>query len=132
MEILLGDMKKANGKKELLESNVNENQEVSLPRCSFSWKKLIEMKDNNVEFFAGDGSQRLRIFDIDGITKSLYMVSELGKVTWPLRFEKLEGMHKMVHSGKVTLLPYEIDKLIPTWGNFVTGLFRYLGCGKTE
>jgi len=132
LEILLGDMKKANGKKELLESNVNENQEVSLPRCSFSWKKLIEMKDNNVEFFAGDGSQRLRIFDIDGITKSLYMVSELGKVTWPLRFEKLEGMHKMVHSGKVTLLPYEIDKLIPTWGNFVTGLFRYLGCGKTE
>ena len=132
MEILLGDMKKPNGKKELLESNVNENQEVSLPRCSFSWKKLIEMKDNNVEFFAGDGSQRLRIFDIDGITKSLYMVSELGKVTWPLRFEKLEGMHKMVHSGKVTLLPYEIDKLIPTWGNFVTGLFRYLGCGKTE
>jgi len=132
LKILLGDMKKTNGDKELLESNVNEKQEVSLPKCSFGWKKLIEMKDNNVEFFAGDGSQRLRIFDIDGITKSLYMVSELGKVTWPLRFEKLERIHKMIHSGKVILLPYEIDKLIPTWGNFVTGLFRYLGCGKTE
>jgi hypothetical protein len=90
------------------------------------------MKDKNVEFFAGDGNQRLRIFDIDGKTKSLYMVSELGKITWPLRFEKLEKIHKTLHSGKVALLPYEIDKLIPTWGNFVTGLFRYLGCDKAE
>jgi len=129
---ILGDMKKKGGKKELLEENVDEEQAVLLPNCSFSWKKLIEMKDKNIEFFAGDGSQRLRIFDIDGKTKSLYMVSELGKITWPLRFEKLEGIHKILHSGKVTLLPYEIDKLIPTWGNFVTGLFKYLGCGKAE
>jgi hypothetical protein len=55
----------------------------------------------------------LRIFDIDGKTKSLYMVSELGKITWPLRFEKLERIHKIIHAGKATLLPYEIDKLIP-------------------
>jgi len=125
-------MKKTEGKKELLENNVNEKKEVSPLRCSFSWKKLIEMKDKNVEFLAGDGYQWLRIFDIDGKTKSLYMVSELGKITWPLRFEKLERIHKTVHSGKVILVPYEIDKLIPTWGNFVTGLFRYLGCVKTE
>jgi hypothetical protein len=38
----------------------------------------------------------------------------------------------LTHGGKVTLTPYEIDKLIPTWGSFVTGLFKYLGCGKTE
>ena len=125
-------MEKKDEKKKLLKTNINEEHPICLPKCSFSWKKLIEMKDENVEFFAGDGSQRVRIFDIDGITKSLYMVSELGKVTWPLRFEKLERIHKIIHSGKVTLLPYEIDKLIPTWGNFVTGLFRYLGCGKTE
>ena len=129
---ILGDMKKTDGKKELLENNVSEKQEVSPPRCPFSWKKLIEMKDKNVEFFAGDGYQRLRIFDIDGKTKSLYMASELGKITWPLRFEKLERIHKLIHSGKVVLIPYEIDKLIPTWGHFVTGLFRYLGCSKTE
>jgi hypothetical protein len=125
-------MKRTKEKKELLEKNANEKQAVCVPKCSFGWEKLVEMKDDNVEFFAGDGYKRLRIFDIDEKTKSIYMVSELGKITWPLRFEKLEKIHKIIHSGKVTLVPYEIDKLIPTWGNFVTGLFRYLGCGKTE
>jgi hypothetical protein len=60
------------------------------------------------------------------------MICELGKITWPLRFEKLEEIHKIIHSGKVALIPYKIDKIIPTWGNFVTGLFKYLGCSKTE
>jgi len=58
----------------------------------------------------------------DGKTKSLYMVSELEKIKWPLRFEKLERIHKIIHSGKVILVPYEIDKLIPTGGNFVRQL----------
>jgi hypothetical protein len=49
-----------------------------------------------------------------------------------LSFKKLEEIHKIIHSGKVALIRYEIDKLIPTWGNFGTGLFKYLGCGKTE
>jgi hypothetical protein len=126
-------MKKTKGKKEeFLEKNVIAKQSVSMPNCSFSWEKLIEMKDKNVQFFAGDGYKRLRIIDIDEKTKNIHMICELGKVTWPLRFKKLEEIHKIVHSGKVTLIPYEIDKLIPTWGNFVTGLFKYLGCDKTE
>jgi len=126
-------MKKTRGKKEQLsEKNIIEKQEVYLPKCSFSWEKLIEMKDNNVEFFAGDGYKRLRIIDTDEKTKSIHMICELGKITWPLRFEKLEEIHKIIHSGKVPLIPYRIDKLIPTWGNFVTGLFKYLGCGETE
>jgi len=58
----------------------------------------------------------------DGKTKSLYMVSELEKIKWPLRFERLERIHKVIRSGKVILVPYEIDKLIPTWGNFVRQL----------
>ena len=130
---ILGDMKKTKGKKEeFLEKNVLEKRAVCLPKCSFSWEKLIEMKDKNVEFFAGDGYKRLRIIDIDEKTKSIHMICELGKITWPLRFEKLEEIHKIIHNGKVALIPYEIDKLIPTWGNFVTGLFKYLSCGKTE
>jgi hypothetical protein len=130
---ILRDMKKTKEKKEeFLKKNVIEKQTVGLPKCSFSWEKLIEMKDKNVQFFAGDGYKRLRIIDIDEKTKNIHMICELGKVTWPLRFKKLEEIHKIVHSGKVTLIPYEIDKLIPTWGNFVTGLFKYLGCDKTE
>jgi hypothetical protein len=126
-------MEKTKGKKgESLEKNIIEKQAVCFPKCFFRWEKLIEMKKKNVEFFAGDGYKRLRIFDIDEKTKSIHMICELGKITWPLKFQKLEEIHKIIHSGKVTLVPYEIDKLIPTWGNFVTGLFRYLGCDKTE
>ena len=101
-----------------------------LPKCLFSWEKLKEMKDTNVEFFAGDGFKRLRIIDFNERERSIHMVDELGKITFPLKYEKLQEVHEKVHRGKVTLIPYKIDKLIPTWGNFVTGLFKYLGCDK--
>jgi hypothetical protein len=106
-------------------------QEVNPVKCSFSWQNLKEMKDNNVQFFAGDGFKRLRIIDIDERARSIHMVCELGKITFPLKFKKLEEVHEKVHGGKVSLIPYEIDKLIPTWGDFVTGLLRYFGCDKS-
>jgi len=122
-------MKKKQAKKEeVLHKDTTPKQEV---KCSFSWGKLMEMKDNKIEFFAGDGFKRLRIIEIDEKTKSIHMICELGKITWPLKYRKLEEIHNNIHSGKVELMPYEIDKLIPTWGNYITGLFRHLGCGKS-
>ena len=100
------------------------------PRCLFSWEKLKEMKDTNVEFFAGDGFKRLRIIDFNERERSIHMIDELGKITFPLKYEKLVEVHEKVHHGKVTLIPYEIDKLTPTRGNFITGLFKFLGCDK--
>ena len=121
-------------KREKREKPVEENdisvEESFLSKCSFSWEKLIEMRNNRVEFLAGDGYKRLRIVEIDEKTKSIHMICELGKITWPLRYKKLEEVHHKIHHGGVALIPYEIDKLIPTWGNFITGLFRYLGCEK--
>ncbi len=105
-------------------------EETSPTNCSFNWEKLVTMKNSKIEFLAGDGFKRLRIVEVDDKTKSLHMICELGKITWPLRFDKLEEIHQKIHAGEVTLIPYEIDRLIPTWGNFVTGLFRYLGCEK--
>ncbi len=126
-------MKKTTGKREnFLENKMVEKQEDSLSKCPFSWEKLLDMKDKNVEFFAGDGYKRLRIIDINKKTKSIHLICELGKITWPLNYSKLEEIHKKIHEGDVALIPYELDKLIPTWGNFVTGLFKYFGCGKTE
>ncbi len=98
--------------------------------CSFSWAKLIEMKGDKVQFLAGDGYKRLQIVEADEKTRSIHMICELGKITWPLRFDKLEEVHQKVHAGEVVLIPYEIDRLVPTWGNFITGLLRYLGCDK--
>lgn len=100
--------------------------------CSFSWKKLIEMKEQNTEFFAGDGFKRLRILDLDEKTKNIHMICELGRKTWPLNFSKLEEIHQMIHTGKIRPIPYEIDRLLPTWGNFITGLFNYLGCRQPQ
>ena len=125
-------MEKRQGKKEKVqEGNSMPQQEVNSVTCSFSWESLKEMRNNNVEFFAGDGFKRLRIIDIDEKARSIHMVCELGKITFPLKYKKLEEVHEKVHSAKVLLIPYEIDKLIPTWGNFVTGLFRYFGCDKS-
>jgi len=98
--------------------------------CSFSWGKLKEMKDNKTEFWAADGLNKLRIFEIDAREKSFYVVNQLGKRTWPFKFQKLEELHKKFHNGEIALLTYEIDKLVPMRGNYIVGLLKYLGCDK--
>ena len=100
--------------------------------CSLSWEKLVEMKVGKVQFLAGDGYKRLQIVEADEKSRNIHMICELGKITWPLRYDKLEEIHQKVHAGDVSLIPYEIDRLIPTWGNFITGLLRYLGCQQME
>ena len=102
----------------------------ALSSCSFGWEKLREMKDNKTEFWAADGLNKLRIFEIDEIEKSFYIVNQLGKRTWPFKFYKLEELHETFHNGKITLLSHEIDKLAPTWGNYIAGLLKYFGCDK--
>ena len=100
------------------------------PKCSFSWEKLKEMKENKIEFWAADGLNLLRIVEIDEKKKNFYVIDQLGKISWPLKYQKLEEVHNKIHSGEITLLSHAIDKLIPTWGNYITGLFKYLGCDK--
>jgi len=100
------------------------------PKCSFSWEKLKEIKDHKIEFWAADGLNLLRIIDIDEKRRSLYVINQSGKITWPLKYQKLEEVHHKIHSGEISLLSYEIDKLIPTWGNYIAGLLKYLGCDK--
>jgi len=117
-------MKKTRKKDKVSEKNNSKGQ----VGCAFSWEKLVEMRNEKTQFFAGDGFKRLRILDIDQKTKNIHMICELGKKTWPLNFSKLEELHERIHSGKVKLIPYEIDRLMPTWGNFITGLFKHLGC----
>jgi len=100
------------------------------PKCAFGWEKLKEMKENKTEFWAGDGLNLLRIVEIDEKRNSFYLINKSGKISWPLKYQKLEEVHRKIHNGEVSLLPYEIDKLVPTWGNYITGLLKYLGCDK--
>ena len=60
------------------------------------------------------------------------MVNQTGKITWPLDYAKLEEIHNKIHDGAVRLIPFEIDKLAPAWGNYITGLMKYLGCDEVN
>jgi hypothetical protein len=100
-------------------------------KCSFGWEKLKEMKDKEVKFWAADGLSLLQIVEIDEKRRSFYVVNQSGKITWPLKYQKLEEVHTKFHNGEITLLAYEIDKLVPTWGNYIAGLLKYIGCDTT-
>jgi ActR/RegA family two-component response regulator len=101
-------------------------------QCSFSWEKIKEMKDKQTEFWAGDGLTRLRIVDISERDGNIFMITQDGKKTWPLRYQKLEEVHNRIHRREVALLAYEIERHIPTWGNYVSGLLEFLGCDKVS
>jgi len=103
---------------------------MSCRYCAFDWDKLKELKDGEVEFWAGDGFNRLRIIEVSDRTKTVHMVNHTGKITWPLDYSKLEEIHNKIHEGEVRLIPFEIDKLAPAWGNYITGLMKYLGCDE--
>ena len=98
--------------------------------CLFSWKKLKEMKEGQIEFWAGDGFTRLKIVEVSDREGILHMITTEGKLTWPLRFQKLEEVHSRIHRREISVLAYEIEKHIPTWGNYVAGLLKYLGCDR--
>jgi len=68
---------------------------------------------------AADGLNLLRIVDIDEKEKSFYVINQLGKITWPFKYQKLEEVHNRIHNGEITLLAHEIDKLVPTWGTIL-------------
>ena len=85
-----------------------------LSKCSFNWEKIKEMKGNEIKFWAADGLNLLRIVEIDEKQKRFYMVNQLGRISWPLKYQKLEEVHNKIHKGEITLLSYEIDKLVPT------------------
>jgi hypothetical protein len=69
----------------------------------------------------------VEVSDREGI---LHMITTEGKLTWPLRFQKLEEVHNRIHRREINVLAYEIEKHIPTWGNYVAGLLKYLGCDR--
>jgi DNA-binding response OmpR family regulator len=98
--------------------------------CSFSWKKLKEMKENQTEFWAGDGLTRLRLVEVSDREEIIHMITTEGRLTWPLKFQKLEEVHDMIHRRQIGLMAHEIERYIPTWGNYVSGLLRYFGCDK--
>jgi len=72
----------------------------ALSSCSFSWEKLKEMKDNKIEFWAADGLNKLRIFEIDELEKS---------AIWLINWEKEHG-HLSFTSWKSCTKNFTMEK----------------------
>lgn len=98
--------------------------------CDFNIESLLEMKDNGTIFYTAAGRKTLKIAEIDTVAGTLRMERSTGKITWSLSIDKLIDVHKKIHTGEIDLNQYEIDKEIPTWGNYVTGLLNYFKCSK--
>ena len=112
----------------LLEKTMLKTTDIQIKSSSFNWEKLKELKENRIEFWAADGLTRLRILEADEKDRKIYLVTHTGEKTWPLKFQKLEEIHKKIHDGEIAPFPYVIDKYVPLWGGYITGLLRFLGC----
>lgn len=103
------------------------------PKCRFSLKKLKQMQEDHTEFPTAGGQSNLWIYEIN--EKTIRMKRRTGKITHKLSIAVLTHVHDLVHSGKINLNPREIDELkingkkkTCRWGNYITGLLKYLGC----
>jgi hypothetical protein len=86
------------------------------------------MQVQHTEFYTAAGRKKLWIAEVDEISNTIRLERSTGKITWHLKFETLKDVHDRIHQGGLLLDQYAIDKIIPTWGNYVTGLLRHLGC----
>ncbi len=98
--------------------------------CNFSIDNLQKMKEDGIVFYTAAGRKSLKIVEIDVAAGTLKMERSTGKITWPLSIDKLIEVHQKVHAGQLDLNQYDIDKEIPTWGNYVTGLLKYFMCSR--
>lgn len=101
---------------------------MDCPFCQFSFASLKQMQENHTEFYTAAGRKKLWIAEVDEISNTIRMERSTGKITWPLKYETLKDVHDRIHQGGLTLDQYAIGEVIPTWGSYVTGLLRHLGC----
>lgn len=90
------------------------------------------MQEEHTTFFTAGGRKQLWIAEIDEVSNTLKMERSTRKITWTLDLAQLKDVHDRIHHEGLLLDSKEIDKIIPTWGNYVTGLLRHLGCKWIE
>ena len=90
---------------------------------------LKKMQEDQTDICTAGGRSKFWIAQVNKDT--IQFKRSTGKRTWPLKYNKLKEIHDLVHKGEVDLNQYEIDEKIPTFGNYVTGLLKHLGCGRT-
>lgn len=101
---------------------------MSCPFCQFSLNTLKQMQEDHTTFYTAGGRRELWIAEVDEASKTLKMERSTKKITWSLDLGQLKDVHDRIHYEGLLLDAKVIDKIIPTWGNYVTGLLRHLGC----
>lgn len=99
------------------------NEDKSL----LSLAKLKEMQENEVVFYTAAGRKELLIAEVDEVNRTIRMRRSTGKITWNLDYDKIEEVYKLIEKGELSLDEKAIGEVIPLWGNYLTGLFKYLG-----
>lgn len=98
--------------------------------CRLSLETLKTMQEKQTIFFTAGGRSTLQIAEVNERAQTLKMKRSTGKITWDLDYRKVKAAHDRIHAGELAFDWRELDKVIPTWGNYVIGLLQYLGCDK--
>ena len=96
--------------------------------CRLSLETLKQMQKNRTEFHTAAGRNKLWIAEVNETTQTIRIERSNGKITPPLGFQKLKEIHERIQVGELILDQYVIDEIVPTWGNYITGLLRHLRC----
>ena len=99
-------------------------------KYKLSLAKLKEMQENEVVFYTAAGRKKLWIAEVDEVNRTIKMKRSTGKITWKLDYDKIEDVYKKIEKGELSIDEKAIGKVIPLWGNYLAGLFKYLGCGS--
>jgi hypothetical protein len=86
------------------------------------------MQKQGTVFYTAGGRSTLSIADVNEAKRTIRMRRSTGKITWDLDYDKLYDIYQKVEARQLSLDQYEIDSIMPTWGNYIVGLLRHLGC----
>lgn len=98
------------------------------PNCRLSLRTLTQMQEDHTEFYTAKGRNKLWIAEVNESSQTIRMERSSGKITWELDYQKIKDIHDRINRGELILDQYIIDKEVPIWGNYITGLLRHLGC----
>ena len=65
-----------------------------------SLAKLKEMQENDTVFYTAGGRRELMIAEVDELNRTICMRRSTGKITGPLKYEKIEEIYNLVEQGK--------------------------------
>ena len=96
--------------------------------CRLNLETLKQMHEDHTEFRTAAGRNKLWIVEVNESSQTIRMERSTGTITPPLDFQKLRQIHDRIQRGELILDQYVIDEAVPTWGNYITGLLKHLGC----